>query len=86
MSQQLGPLADSSYAIKADFLSLAFDKEKRDCLSPLSGPQRHPQFIWREWWQGGWRDVSQAYRYRHMYEKRLDWYRKEKGTITQWLD
>ena len=34
----------------------------------------------------GGRDVSQAYRYRYMYEKRLDWCRKEKGTITQWLD
>lgn len=83
MSQQLGPLAYSSYAIEAYFLSLVFDKEKRDCLPPLSGSQRHPQFTGGSGGRVGWRDVSQAYTYRYTYEQRLDRCRKEKGTITQ---
>lgn len=85
MSQQLGPLADSSYAIKAYFLSLAFDKGKRECLPP-PGPQRHPQFIWRGWWQGGMEGCKPGLQVQTHVWKEVRLVQKGEGTITQWLD
>lgn len=69
MSQQLRPLADSSYAIKAYFAPLPLIRKRGAVFHLYLRLQRHPQFIWRSGGRSGWRDVSQAYRYRHMYER-----------------